>query len=337
MDLGIIMGPRNHPDRPYPLADVYQDYIEDVVRAERLGFDNAWVGEHRMTDCQWTPSPMTVLASMAARTSTIRLGTSVLCLPFHNPLRAAEDVAALDILSRGRFNFGFGAGSQFEEFRTFQINPKDRMSRTYEAAAFIKKALSTDEEFDWEGKYYTLPKVRFTTRPVQEEIPFYAGAIGPASVRKAGEYGYNLIANSNPGWTEGLKEGGHDPSKYKAQGLIAVVVGDTEEQAWEASEEAVLYFSNFYILRRQLDGSLPDPSRALTKKDLIDRRFSPASTVAVGTPDQVLEQLTAVYKGLPPGQTGFAIQMRSPGMKTADVERSMNLFAKHVMPELRKL
>lgn len=337
MDIGIIMGPRNHPDHPYPLAEVYQDYIEDVVRAERLGFDNAWVGEHRMTDCQWTPSPMTVLAAMATRTSEIRLGTSVLCLPFHHPLRAAEDVVALDILSNGRFNFGFGAGSQFEEFRTFQIDSKDRMSRTYESAAFIRKALSTDEEFDWEGKYYTIPKVRFTTRPVQEEIPFYAGAIGPTSVRKAGEYGYHLIANSNPGWTEGVAAGGHDQSKLKAQGLIAVVVAETEEKAWEASEEAVLYFSNFYILRRQLDGSQPDPSRALTKEDLINRKFSPASSVAVGTPEQVLEQLSAVYKAQPAGQTGFAIQMRSPGMKTADVEKSMNLFAEHVMPELRKL
>lgn len=332
MDIGIIMGPRNHPAHPYPLADVYQDYIDDVIRAEHLGFDNAWVGEHRMTQDQWTPSPLTVLANMAARTSTIRLGTSVLCLPFHHPVRVAEDVAAVDILSRGRFNFGFGTGSQFEEFRTFGIGSKDRLSRTYESAAFIRKALSTDEEFDWEGKYYTIPKVRFTTRPVQENIPFYAGAMLPLSVKKAGQAGYNLIAPANPIWTESLSEAGHDPSQFKAQQLVPLVVGRTEEEAWEAGLEGLLWHANFYQLRLRLDGTSPDPSTALTKQDLIDRRM-----VLVGDPEQVLEQTIHLFRDFGPGQTGLAFQMRQPGMTTPAVERSMELFARHVMPELRKL
>lgn len=332
MDIGIIMGPRNHPAHPYPLADVYEDYIADVVRAEELGFDNAWVGEHRMTPDQWTPSPLTVLASMAARTSTIRLGTSVMCLPFHHPLRLAEDVVALDILSRGRFNFGFGTGSQFEEFRSFQVDSKDRMSRTYESAAFIRKALSTDEEFDWEGKYYTIPGVKFTTRPVQESIPFYAGAIGPVSAHNAGLAGYNLIADADPNWTRGLVESGLEPTAFKAQSLLPLVVAPTTDEAWERSEEALLYHANFYQLRRRLDGSTPDPSTALTRTDLVD-----GNMVVVGTPDEVVEQTVALYRSMPAGQTGIAFQMRSPGMTTAAVAESMELFARHVMPELRKL
>jgi len=333
MDIGIIMGPRNHPDHPYPLADVYRDYIDDIVRAEELGFDNAWVGEHRMTPCQWTPSPLTMLANAAARTTDIRLGTSVLCLPFHNPLRVAEDITAVDILSNGRFNFGFGAGSQFEEFRTFRTESKDRMSRSYEAAAFIRKALSTADEFSWEGKYYDFPNVTFTTRPVQEEIPFYAAAIGPKSMQIAAREGYNLISDARDEWVEGMKEAGHDPSTRKAQTLFPIVVADSSEEAWEVGGEGVLYHLNFYTLRRQLDGSLPDPATAtLTPTDVQQRKMA-----AIGTPDDVLAWVTDYYRGLGPHQTGLAFQFRSAGMSTAAVEKSMRLFAEHIAPELRTL
>src|SRR5579883_474327 len=102
MQIGIIMAIRNHPNHPYPLKEVYDDFIGDCVLAEKLGFDFAWFGEHHFTPDQWTPSPLMVAATVAGKTERIRLGTSVLCLPFHNPLRVAEDVAVLDIMSGGR-------------------------------------------------------------------------------------------------------------------------------------------------------------------------------------------------------------------------------------------
>lgn len=334
MDIGIIMGPRVHPDHPYPLADVYQDYLDDIVRAEQYGFDNAWIGEHRMTRDLWTPSPLTMLANVAARTSAIRIGTSVLCLPFHHPLRVAEDITAVDILSRGRFNFGFGAGSQWEEFRSFGIESRDRMSRTYESAAFIRRALTTEGEFSWEGKYYTIPNVNFTSKPVQKDMPFFAAAIGPASVRKAAEYGYHLISEARPAWQDGMKAAGHDASSRKAQMLLPIVVGQSADEAWEIGGEGVLAHLNFYALRRQLDGSLPDPATAtLTKQDVMDRKMA-----VLGSPDEVLQQVTEYFESLKPaGQTGLAFQMRNPGMATTAVEKSMRLFHEHVQPELLKL
>lgn len=333
MDVGIGMGPRNLPSRPSPLTEVYRDYVDDIVRAEELGFDAAWIGEHRMTPDQWTPSPMTLLAHAAARTSTIRLGTSVLCLPFHDPLRVAEDVAAIDILSRGRFNFGFGAGSQFEEFRTFGIESRTRMSRTYESAAFIRKALGTDEEFSWEGRYYSFPHVRFTTRPVQDEIPFFAAAIGPKSVELAAAAGYNLMSRGTAGWVEGLSAAGHDISGLKAEEIYPVVVAPTTAEAWEAGGEGVLYHLNFYALRRRLDGSLPDPADVtITRQDVIDKGLA-----AIGSPDEVLEQITRVKGSLHESTTGLDFQVRSPGMRTEDVTRSMELIARELMPALREL
>jgi len=87
MKFGIANAIRNHPAKSYSITEVYKDYVDDARLAEELGFSFSWYGEHRMTPCQWTPSPLTVCAWVAAKTKTMRVGPQVLCLPFHNPLR----------------------------------------------------------------------------------------------------------------------------------------------------------------------------------------------------------------------------------------------------------
>lgn len=163
-------------------------------------------------------------------------------------------------------------------------------------------------------------------------MPFYASAIGPQSARKAGKAGYHLIAAAQPAWTSALEEGGYDPGAFKAQTLLPVVVADTADEAWEVGGEGLLYHANFYQLRYRLDGTLPDPRTALTKVDLIRDK-----EVAVGSPEEVIEQITEIYKSYPEGTTGLAFQLRSPGATNAAVEKSMGLFAKHVMPIIREL
>ena len=85
MQYALINGVRNHPDSAYALQDVYSDYISDAVLAEELGFSSTWYGEHHFRECQWTGSPMLVASAVAARTERIRIGTSVVLLPFHDP------------------------------------------------------------------------------------------------------------------------------------------------------------------------------------------------------------------------------------------------------------
>src|SRR4029078_8091827 len=89
----LISGVRNHPDAAYALQDVYADYSSDAVLAEELGFGSTWYGEHHFRECQWTGSPMLVASAVAARTERIRIGTAVVLLPFHDPIRVAEDAA----------------------------------------------------------------------------------------------------------------------------------------------------------------------------------------------------------------------------------------------------
>ncbi|MFG2966873.1 LLM class flavin-dependent oxidoreductase [Streptomyces sp. NPDC048288] len=333
MDIGLLMAVRNHPAHPRPLPEVYEEYITDAVRAEALGFDHVWVGEHRMTEDQWTPSPMLVLTAIAARTGRIRLGSSVMCLPFHHPLRLAEDLVVLDNISGGRVDFGFGVGSQFEEFRTFGVPSGKRLGITYEAARFIERCFTEEGTFSHHGKYFDIPEVTFTTRPVQERIPFYAAAIGPQSLELAARNGYHLIAQRQPLYDRTLREDGREPEAHQAIPLQMVCVAPTREEALEASLEGLHHFANFYRLRRNIQGELPDPSVEIPPARIAEGDLGHLGRAAVGSPDEVTETLLGILKEKP-GTTGFALAFRHAGMRAPEVARSMELFAREVMPHL---
>ena len=139
MRLIVTMGIRNLPSHPRPLQDLYRDHLEEAVLAEELGFDNVWASEHHFSEDAWNPSPITFLAAVAARTERVRIGTYVLLLPFHNPVRVAEDIAVLDNISGGRVDLPVGVGSAVEEFRTFGIPFNERLGRTFEALRIIER------------------------------------------------------------------------------------------------------------------------------------------------------------------------------------------------------
>ena len=140
MDFSLLNAVRNLPQAAYDLKDVYGDYISDGVLAEELGFKGSFYGEHHFRECQWSGSPMIVATAVAAKTQRLRVGTAVLLLPFHDPRRVAEDVAAVDIISGGRFDFGIGPGSQYEEFRTFGVDPAEMNGRMWESIDWIRRA-----------------------------------------------------------------------------------------------------------------------------------------------------------------------------------------------------
>ena len=102
MDVGLAMTARNHPDSPRPLTAIHAEVLDEAGSGEQLGFRSWWLAEHHFAEDQHNPSQFPILAAAAARTSSIRLGTYVLLLPLHNPIRVAEDAATVDILSGGQ-------------------------------------------------------------------------------------------------------------------------------------------------------------------------------------------------------------------------------------------
>ena len=208
---------------------MYADNISDAVLAEELGFVRSWYGEHHFRPCQWTGSPMLVAAAVAARTEKLRVGTAVTLLPFHDPIRVAEDAAILDNLSGGRFDLGVGPGSQYEEFVTFGVDPKEMNQRSWEAIDWIRRAFTEEGEFSHEGRFYDIPNMTFTTKPVQDPLPIWWGGMGPLNQQRAAERGLNFIGPFNPGYDERLKAVGREPSDHQVASMQFVVVADTTE------------------------------------------------------------------------------------------------------------
>ena len=177
--------------------------IEDVqalvglaVRAEALGFDSVWVHDHvfnvghvleRIGDKPYY-EPLALLSFVAARTTRVRLGTSVLVLPYHNPIRLAKTAATLDVLSGGRLILGVGVGALENEMEAMGTPFKQRGAFTDEAIDAMR-ALWTQDDPRFEGRFSRFAGMKFSPKPVQVPIPIVVGGVSRAAIRRAARVG----------------------------------------------------------------------------------------------------------------------------------------------------
>ena len=161
---------RNPPQWRQDPTRLYESIIAQAARAEVLGWDDVWLSEHHFIEDGYTPSMLPLAAAIAARTQKIRIGTSVLLLPLHDPLRVAEDSATIDIVSGGRFDLGIGAGYRVGEFRGFAIPRRERDERMGEAVEVLRRCFA-GERFSFEGKYYRYRDVQLFPPPLQKPMP----------------------------------------------------------------------------------------------------------------------------------------------------------------------
>src|SRR5689334_14928043 len=170
MDVGLGPTIRYHKDRPRPLAEVYDEFLDEFILGEELGYSHIWLPEHHFAYDAHNPSALPILAALARQTTRIRLGTYILLLAFHHPILVAEDAAVLDILSHGRLDLAIGAGPMVQESEVFGIAAKETFGRTYEALEVIQKCW-TEERFSHHGRYFDFDDVEVTTKPVQQPHP----------------------------------------------------------------------------------------------------------------------------------------------------------------------
>ena len=160
--------------------------------AEDLGYDTIWTTEHHFAEDGWSPSLLPILSAIAARTSTVRLGTFIIVLPFHHPVRVAEDAATVDIISNGRLDLGVGQGYWLSEFASFGVSRKQRASRLTEGVDIINKCF-TEENFSYDGKYWKLEDIELSPRSIQQaNPPIWVAAMAENSVRRVARLGYHL-------------------------------------------------------------------------------------------------------------------------------------------------
>lgn len=148
-----------------------RDAVDQSVLAEELGFDSIFMTEHHFSRHGIVPDNLAMLSYIAARTRNIRLGTAVSVLPLHDPVRLAESVALIDLLSGGRFEFGIGRGYQWGEFNGFGLSLDDRAARFDEAIGVILRAWAADGPFTHEGNYWNYRDVQPHPHPLQKPHP----------------------------------------------------------------------------------------------------------------------------------------------------------------------
>ena len=183
-----------NPPRGEHLDRCVDEVIEEAQAAEANGFDGCFFGEHHQDKDGFLPSPLIVATAVAASTRTLNVGTSVILLPLHHPVKIAEDVITLDIVSKGRIILGVGLGYQGSDFAAFGVAPAQRVELFEEKVEIIRKCW-TGEPFSYHGKHHNLEEVRVLPLPFQKPSPpIWIGASTPRAVGRAGKLGDALVA-----------------------------------------------------------------------------------------------------------------------------------------------
>lgn len=193
MQFGIYSSIAN-PPRGEDLDRSVDEVIAEAQAAEASGFDSCFFGEHHQDQDGFLPSPLIVATAVAANTTRLNVGTSVILLPLHHPVHVAEDVITLDIVSKGRIILGVGVGYQATDFQAFGIPMQHRAAMFEEGVEIIRKCWS-GERFSFHGTHYTLEDLQIRPRPFQTPAPpLWIGASVPAAVRRAGRMGDAFVA-----------------------------------------------------------------------------------------------------------------------------------------------
>ncbi len=177
-------------------ARAYGEMMEESVLADALGYSCVWYAEHHFSRVGMMPDPLLVCAAVAQKTRRIHLGTAISIMPFHDPIRLAEQAAMVDLLSGGRLELGIGRGSQPKEFQAFCARPSESRARLQEGLHVLSRLLE-GEKVTFQGRYYQCRDVEIFPKPLQKpRPPVWLAGTSPETYAYAGENGYKVMASA---------------------------------------------------------------------------------------------------------------------------------------------
>ncbi len=322
-------------------TELYREMLEQVVIAEDIGFESAWLVEHHFMEDGMCPSLLVTASAMAARTSTLIIGTSMYLLPLHRPVQTAEDVAVLDAIAEGRLIFGVATGYRPEEYAGYEEQPSGREKRMEEELEILIKSWTT-ESFSFSGQYYTVKNLSVTPKPHQHpHPPIWIGASTPGGVRRAAQWGSALVASPRHHINE-LKEHYrlyHQQLErfHKTASATPVIrevyVAETTAQAEEEAREGIMYIhGGMYGKWANVRPLRDDAGRVVENPDTVTfdthrERF------IIGDPDHCIREIEKYQREL--GMDYLICWMHYPGADHAKTVRAMRLFATEVMPHFQ--
>ena len=349
MQFGVLVTSQPNLDvEPYPHRAVHARVTREIVEADRLGYDTAWIAEHHFSNQYGVlPDPFVYLAYLAPKTTRIGLGTAVMTLPLHNPVRIVENAAFVDILSDGRLSLGLGSGYRPYEYEGFGIPFDARHDVQEEAIPLILDAFHTRKvnhegthfQHRIEGDYEIYPA------SVQEpHPPFYMAAGTNRSIGIAARHGFGLMLSTLPsfdtlaGQIALYREAmAHAPAPWNANPAFGsiniarwVYVAETDAAAREESEAGIIRHLEAFLGKKTAGylGNVSEKESAAA----FDYDTLLESTLIHGSPDTVIARIRALRAAT--GLDSLLLHY-PPYYGEANLLKSLRLFAETVIPAFR--
>lgn len=314
-------------DRSVRLEDLYARALERIEVMDRTGYDAVWLAEHHFSSYSVCPSVHLMGMQVAARTQRLRIGTAVTLAAFYHPLRIAEEVALLDILSGGRVNWGAGRGFDPVEFRNFGVSPEESTERFREAVEIVLGAWRSDR-LTHEGKYHAFHDVEVLPKPSQSpHPPVWMAASSEGAIEWAADEGHAILMDPHSAHDEIARKQTLYVSRFEAaqdrkptgDRPIArlVAVADSDAEALRVAERGAA-FSGRYLPKEAVAAFRADKRPVDAAEHYMD------GVIVHGSPERVIDELRALEASLP-----LDYLLLSPLS-----EKTFDLFTERVLPEL---
>lgn len=342
-----------NPDRQRTDAEVYVDDLRLADLAEPLGFESLWSVEHHFTDYTMCPDVLQFLTYMAGRTTRARLGSMVVVLPWHDPMRVAEQVSMLDNISGGRVILGIGRGLGRVEFEGFRVPMSESRERFVESAQMLLNGLEAGY-CEYDGRHVHQPRRDIRPAPLKTfRGRTYAAAVSPESIRIMAELGVGILIIPQKPWEVVAGEIAEYRQVYRELNgtdpiaPISAAWTFCDTNAERAREMAVKYIGGYWdsvIRHYEFTADHLGKTKGYEYYGKMQEMVSKYGTSGItdffvnlqvwGTPQQCLEKIGWIRSQI--GCDGYVGIFSYAGMPSEDAERSMRLFAAEVMPELQR-
>ena len=323
--------------------EIYSRGVEQAQAAEELGYRNVWLGEHHFSSYGYLSRPMQFATHIAAKTTTLRVGSAVIVVPLHHPLVIAEEIATLDQLSSGRLDVGFGRGYQKYEFERFGMVLDEARHKWDEQLDIILNAFK-GKDFSYSGKHYQLPETMVFPQPLQTpHPPIWIVAQSPYALEAAVRRGFNVLTGGFGVTVEQLGAFGKafEDVVAKVKPLTkprvgvqrAIYVAESDADACDAAEHARWNMRVTMSLRNhceQVENGKAMPiitNSEPTLEDLLEQHL------IIGSPETCIRQIKTLQSIM--GITHFNCSFWFGDLSQKRVLRSMERFAKEVMPAIK--
>ncbi len=329
-------------------AKILRETIEEIQFADELGFDSCWLAEHHFSQYGVLGNPLLVASAIAQRTQRIKIGTAVCVVPFHHPLRLAEDAATLDVLSDGRLILGLGTGYQPREFQGFDRDPARKRDYYNETVEILGKAW-TETGWSHQGDLYTYEDMDVYPKPVTAGgPPIVHATTSPAAFEFNGKQGNQIIVSSNftpmarlkenyDLYRAALTENGHDVTKYWQPFMQQVWCGPGERGLAAAAEAARRYYQSVGKVIPGSDEAVDEERRYYERVKKNINLLTVEDTLThggnFGSVDHVVDTIGRIRDEL--GVSHYIGWFHIPSLERSLVLNAMETFASEVIPQLR--